>query len=54
MKSMAKKLFLMTAGYIFLVFPAFAGPPVPVPEPGMLPLFAIAGIALYIAKKRKK
>ena len=30
------------------------GPPVQVPEPGMLGLFATAGVALFLLKKFKK
>jgi len=31
-----------------------AGISTPIPEPSMLPLFAVAAVAFYIAKKRKK
>lgn len=46
-----KMLAIFTLG--IATAPAHAGL-VTVPEPGMLPLFGIAAIAFYIAKKRKK
>ncbi len=54
MKNIIKKAFVASTGVLVVAFPASAGVVVDVPEPGMLPLFAIAGIAFYIAKKRKK
>lgn len=55
MANIIKKVVAVAAGVLTISFPAFAGfTPVPVPEPGMLPLFAIAAVAFYIAKKRKK
>lgn len=55
MGKLIKNAFGVAAGVLAISLPAFAGnPTVSVPEPGMLPLFAIAAVAFYIAKKRKK
>jgi len=52
MKNLKNKfLAVLTLGIV--TAPAHAGL-VTVPEPGMLPLFGVAAIAFYIAKKRKK
>lgn len=52
MKNLKNK-FLAVLALGAVTAPAHAGLVV-VPEPGMLPLFGIAAIAFYLAKKRKK
>ncbi|MGJ8694386.1 MAG: PEP-CTERM sorting domain-containing protein [Thalassotalea sp.] len=57
-----KKIFTFSNSMIFVLmtfltsYSTLAGStnPQPIPEPSMLPLFALAGVVLYIIKRRKK
>jgi hypothetical protein len=54
MKVSMSKVVTALAVTITAVPSALAGFAVQVPEPSMLPLFAVAAVALYISKKRRK
>jgi len=53
MKKLTTRIFTVFT-VISVFIPAAHAGFVEVPEPGMLPLFAVAAVAFYIAKKRKK
>lgn len=55
MKLFISKIITGVTVFMAAISTATAGnPTVEVPEPSMLPLFAVAAIALYISKKRRK
>ncbi|WP_448250373.1 PEP-CTERM sorting domain-containing protein [Thalassotalea agariperforans] len=46
-------MFLVTMLTSYSAVSGIQPPPVPIPEPSMLPLFALAAIVFYIVKKKK-
>jgi len=55
MKNLIARISSILIASLVLIPVVHAGlPTTSVPEPSMLPLFAVAAIAFYIAKKRKK
>lgn len=46
-------MFLVTMLTSYSAVSGIQAPPEPIPEPSMLPLFALAAIVFYIVKKKK-